>query len=233
MLAAVDSSVGGKTAVNITAGKNLLGSFYQPDIVLCDVTLLSTLSEDIFKDGCAEVIKYGIIGNNKIIDRSLFESLTPALSAKTSINTQLEEVIAKCVSIKRDIVMEDEFDNAGRKLLNFGHTAGHAIESLSNYSISHGQAVAAGMAIVSRAAFRMSLCKEDCLQDILQILRLYGLPENTQYKAGELTQLCLSDKKRDGKSLTMIFPLEIGKCILKEIPVEELETVIQLGLKDF
>ncbi|MCL2722519.1 MAG: 3-dehydroquinate synthase [Treponema sp.] len=227
LLAAVDSSVGGKTAVNIPAGKNLLGSFYQPDVVLCDTSLLSTLPADVFKDGCAEVIKYGIIADYKIADRSLFESL-----AQTPINTQLEEVIAKCVEIKRDIVMKDEFDNADRKLLNFGHTVGHAIESLSEYGISHGQAVAIGMVIESRAAVRLGLCKEQCLQDILEMLTLYGLPVSTTFKVDEITSICLSDKKRDGKSLTMIFPVEIGKCVLKEIPVDELENVIRLGLEE-
>ncbi|MCL2810173.1 MAG: 3-dehydroquinate synthase [Treponema sp.] len=232
LLAAVDSSVGGKTAVNIPAGKNLIGSFYQPDVVLCDTSLLSTLPADVFKDGCAEVIKYGIIADYKIADRSLFESLAPTLLVQTPINTQLEEVIAKCVEIKRDIVMKDEFDNADRKLLNFGHTVGHAIESLSEYGISHGQAVAVGMVIESRAAVRLGLCKEQCLQDILQMLTLYGLPVSTTFKADEITRICLSDKKRDGKSLTMISPLEIGKCVLKEIPVNELENVIRLGLEE-
>ena len=227
LLAAVDSSVGGKTAVNISAGKNLLGSFYQPDVVICDVSLLSTLSEDVFRDGCAEVIKYGIIA-----DRALFDSLSPALSAQTPVNTRLEEVIAKCVMIKRDIVIEDEFETSVRKLLNFGHTIGHAIELLSEYEISHGHAVASGMAIVSRAAVRMNMCGENCLKDILKMLRLYGLPENTQYEPGLLACACLSDKKRDGESLTMIFPVEIGKCVLKKIPVAELETVIRLGLED-
>jgi len=221
LLAAVDSSVGGKTAVNIAAGKNLLGSFYQPNLVLCDVSLLSTLTEDVFRDGCAEVIKYGIIA-----DHILFESL------HMPIKTQLENIIAKCVTIKRDIVMEDEFDTAKRKLLNFGHTVGHAIELLSEYTISHGHAVAAGMAIESRIAVRMGLCKEDCLQNIQQMLQLYDLPLNTQFNAEELTNACLIDKKRDGDKLTMIFPLETGKCVLKEIPVKELGTLMQQGLED-
>jgi len=221
LLAAVDSSVGGKTAVNITEGKNLLGSFYQPDVVLCDISLLSTLSADVFRDGCAEVIKYGIIA-----DRALFESL------KTPIDSQLEKVIAKCVSLKRDIVVEDEFESGARKLLNFGHTVGHAIELLSEYNISHGHAVAAGMAIEARAAVRMNMCAADCLRDILQMLKMYNLPDYSSYEAGKLANTCLSDKKRDGENLTMIFPLEVGKCVLKEIPVRELETVIRMGLEE-
>ncbi|MCL2067380.1 MAG: 3-dehydroquinate synthase [Treponema sp.] len=220
LLAAVDSSVGGKTAINLASGKNLAGSFYQPDIVLCDVSAFSTLPPDVFRDGLAEVIKYGMIA-----DCSIFQSL------KTPVNTQLEDIITRCVEIKRDIVTEDEFEKGRRKLLNFGHTVGHAIELLSDYSISHGHAVAAGMAVITRAAVRLGLCKENCLPGLISMLERYELPVNTSYKADVLARACLSDKKRDGESLTMVFPLEIGRCILKEIPVDELESVIQLGLE--
>lgn len=221
LLAMVDSSVGGKTAVNLAAGKNLVGTFYQPKAVLCDVSALSTLPEEVYKDGCAEIIKYGMIS-----DRALFESL------ETPVNEQLETVISRCVEIKRDIVAEDEFENGIRKLLNFGHTVGHAIELLSEYRTSHGLAVAAGMAVVTRAAVRMGLCEAYCSRELNQMLRRYGLPENTPYKADELTHACLSDKKRSGESITMIFPVEIGRCVLKKIPVREIESVIRSGLED-
>ena len=220
LLSAVDSSVGGKTAVNLAAGKNLAGVFYQPDAVICDVSLLSTLSGEVFTGGCAEVIKYGVIA-----DFALFESL------KKPVRNNLEDVIARCVEIKRDVVVEDEYETGARKLLNFGHTVGHAIESLSGYRTSHGHAVAAGMAIETRAAVCMGICKADCLAGLLQMLRLYNLPESTVYDARSLASACLSDKKRDGDTLTMIFPAEIGKCVLKKIPVGELETVIQSGLE--
>ena len=219
LLAAVDSSVGGKTAVNLAAGKNLAGAFYQPDAVLCDISLLSTLPPQVFRDGCAEVAKYGAIA-----DRALFESL------ETPIHEQLEEVIARCVEIKRDIVAEDEFEKGARKLLNFGHTVGHAIELLSGYETAHGHAVAAGMAVATRAAARMGVCADSCLQDLLRMLRRLGLPTGTGFGAGAIAQACLSDKKRDGELLTMVFPLEIGKCVLKGIPVAELESVIRLGV---
>ncbi|MCL2813702.1 MAG: 3-dehydroquinate synthase [Oscillospiraceae bacterium] len=221
LLAMVDSSVGGKTAINLAAGKNLAGAFYQPALVLGDVSLLSTLSPETFRDGCAEIIKYGVLA-----DRLLFESL------ETPVGAQSENVISRCIEIKRDIVAEDEFEKSSRKLLNFGHTIGHAIELLGEYRISHGHAVAAGMAVVTRAAVRMGMCEERCLQDIVRMLRRYGLPENTRCGAHQLAEACLSDKKRDGKSITMIFPAEIGKCVLKEIPVGEIETVIRLGLEE-
>jgi 3-dehydroquinate synthase len=222
LLAMVDSSVGGKTAINLSAGKNLAGAFYQPNLVLCDVSLLSTLTSGVFRDGCAEVIKYGVFA-----DRALFESL------KTCVNEHYESVIARCVEIKRDIVAEDEFENGSRKLLNLGHTVGHAIELLSNYRTPHGHAVAAGMAIVTRAAVRMDMCEIQSLSEITQILRQYNLPENTSYEADKLATACLSDKKRDGDNFTMIFPIEIGKCVLKKIPVGEMEAVIRLGLEEF
>jgi 3-dehydroquinate synthase len=222
LLAAVDSSVGGKTAVNLSSGKNMFGAFYQPNAVLCDVLTFSSLTPEIMSAGCAEVIKYGVIA-----DHALFKSL------ETPIHTQLEDIIACCVAIKRDIVTEDEFEAGSRKRLNFGHTIGHAIELLSEYSISHGHAVAAGMAVVTRAAVRMGICEENCLLDILSMLERYELPVNTQYEADVLARVCLSDKKRHGEYLTMVFPTEIGNCVLREVPVGELETVIRLGLEDY
>jgi 3-dehydroquinate synthase len=221
LLAAVDSSVGGKTAINLEAGKNLMGAFYQPDMVLCDISLLSTLTPEVFRDGCAEVIKYGIIADSELFD-----------SFETPINTQLEKVIARCVEIKRDIVAEDEFEKGARKFLNFGHTIGHAIELLSGYKTTHGSAVAAGMAIITRAAARMGICDGLCRQSVLQILKRYNLPANTVYDATTLAHACLADKKRDGGKLTMIFPEKIGKCVMEDIKVEGLENVIRLGLEE-
>jgi 3-dehydroquinate synthase len=220
LLSAVDSSVGGKTAVNLEAGKNLAGAFYQPHAVLCDVSLLSTLSEDEFKNGYAEIIKYGAIA-----DKTLFDSL------KSPVHNNLEKIITRCVEIKRDVVVADEYEADVRKLLNFGHTVGHAIELLSGYGISHGYAVAAGMAIVTRAAVKMNICETVCLDEMINVLKLYNLPITTHYDAESLTNACLTDKKRVGDKLTMIFPLEIGKCILKDIPVNELQNIIQMGLE--
>jgi 3-dehydroquinate synthase len=212
LLAMVDSSVGGKTGINLPAGKNLAGAFYQPQAVLCDISTLDTLSDETFRDGCAEIIKYGVLA-----DRNLFN---------TPIRENLEYVIARCVEIKRDIVNEDEFEAGRRKLLNLGHTVGHAIEKLSGYTVTHGHAVAAGMAIVSRA----SGCPD--APEIITMLERYRLPINTAYNAQELARACLSDKKRAGDCITMIFPERIGQCVLKNIPVNELEPLIQRGLEE-
>jgi 3-dehydroquinate synthase len=224
LLSAVDSSVGGKTAINLTAGKNLAGAFYQPDVVICDVSLLDTLPDEVYKDGCAEVIKHGMIA-----DEAMFNML------QKPINEQYEDIIARNVKIKSDIVADDEFERGSRKLLNFGHTAGHAAELLSGYKVTHGSAVALGMAIETRAAHGMGLCGKDCVDGLLEMLNLYGLPSELSgiglgYGAQALADACLSDKKRDGGKITLVFPTKIGNCVLKEVSVDELVNIMKMGL---
>jgi 3-dehydroquinate synthase len=219
LLAAVDSSVGGKTAIDLDSGKNLAGSFYQPDLVLCDCTLLDTLSEDCYRDGLAEVIKYGVIA-----DDTLFDMLTPP------VRLQIEEIIARCVTIKRDIVTIDEKEQGPRKLLNFGHTIGHAIESCSNYAISHGKAVAIGMAIISRASMKMGICDVATSSSIVALIKSFGLPVTTDFSVKELSIAALSDKKRSGHMITLVVPEQIGQCVLRETPISELAYIIGLGL---
>lgn len=132
LLAAVDSSVGGKTAIDLPAGKNLAGAFCQPSLVLCDTDTLNSLPLDIFRDGCAEVIKYGVL-----YDPKLFAHLE-----EKGLSFDREAVITRCVELKRDVVMEDEFDTGARMKLNLGHTVGHGVEAKSHFAISHGKAVA-------------------------------------------------------------------------------------------
>ena len=219
LLAAVDSSVGGKTAVDLVAGKNLAGAFHQPSLVICDYSTLDTLTPEIFADGCAEVIKYGIIN-----DRPLFELL------RGGIRENIEDIIAACVLNKSRIVAEDEFDTGMRQLLNLGHTVGHAIEALSNFDISHGSAVAMGTAIVTRASVSMGLCSEDNLAEILDMLNRANLPTECPYSAEELTSVALGDKKRLGNTISLVVPYSIGDSRLYKIDVNELEGFIQRGL---
>ena len=220
LLAAVDSSVGGKTAIDLPAGKNLAGAFCQPALVICDVDCLNTLPEDIFRDGCAEVIKYGIL-----YDPELFASLAAA-----GLNFDRESVIARCVELKRDVVAEDEFDTGMRMKLNLGHTFGHGVEKLSNYHVSHGKAVAIGMATAVRAASAMELCTPDVKDAILDTLKIFGLPISCSFTTGALADAMLSDKKRTGDSLSLILPRSIGACTIYPIPVTETETFIKAGL---
>ncbi|HPE16874.1 MAG TPA: 3-dehydroquinate synthase, partial [Oscillospiraceae bacterium] len=144
LLAAVDASVGGKTAVDLSAGKNLAGAFWQPSLVLCDCAVFGTLPQAVFSDGMAEVIKYGVI-----LDKALFRLL-----GVRDIRDGIEDVVLRCCALKSAVVEEDERDNGRRQLLNFGHTVGHAIEKASGFRVSHGSAVAIGMVAMSRAAER-------------------------------------------------------------------------------
>jgi 3-dehydroquinate synthase len=224
LLAMVDSSVGGKTGIDLPAGKNLIGAFYQPSLVLCDISTLATLPENVFKDGCAEVIKYGMIASAAILE------LLKGFSYDDKSNALVQELVEKCVSIKRYIVQRDEFDTGERMLLNFGHTIAHAIEKLSSYTIPHGFAVAAGMAIDTRAAFKKGLCPKDCLDTLEDLLNRFALPSNTDYSARQLYEAALSDKKRAGDEITIIIPIALGKCELKKIPAVDLLDWIETGL---
>ena len=213
LLAAVDSSVGGKTAIDIPAGKNLVGSFYQPSLVCCDTALMDSLPSDIYRDGCAEVIKYGMI-----LDAGLYDTLH-------TIPFDREAVVARCIEIKRDVVQQDEFDNGVRGLLNFGHTFGHAIEKLSDFGVSHGEAVAKGMVIAARIAPLCGLC--DVADELSALLLQYGFDITCGYSANEIYDALLSDKKRRGGKISVILPRATGDCILYDMPVEELKGLLQ------
>ena len=222
LLAAVDSSVGGKTGVDLRAGKNLAGAFHQPSLVLCDAATLDTLSPEIFADGCAEVVKYGVIR-----DRALFDALSGDIRSEIE---SLEEIIARCVRHKAEIVESDEFDHGTRQLLNLGHTVGHAIEACSEMRVSHGSAVAMGMVIVTRAAISLGLCPAEDLSSLISLLKSLGLPTECPYSAAELTDVALADKKRAGDKLTLVLPFGIGDSRLYPIPVGELSSILEKGL---
>ena len=219
LLAAVDSSVGGKTAVDLVEGKNLMGAFHQPSLVLCDYKTLDTLSDGIFADGCAEVIKYAVIN-----DKDLFETL------KLGIKNNLEQIIARCVSNKADIVQKDEFDLGCRQLLNLGHTTGHAIETLSDFKISHGSAVAIGTVIAMEIACYLGVCDKEEKDELISLLVAEGLPTECEYSAEQLAEIASTDKKRDGASISFVVPYGIGNCQLVKIPVCDLAQFIAKGL---
>ena len=220
LLAAVDASVGGKTAIDLKNGKNLAGAFYQPRLVLCDLDTLDTLLDDIFADGCAEVIKYGMIGDRDLLD----------LLGRKHFRADPEEVVARCIAMKRDLVEADEFDTGARQLLNLGHTIGHGIEACSHYGISHGKAVAVGMTIITRAAIAVGMCQEESLSNLQELLKQYHLPDTTEYSAADLYEKTLSDKKRTGGTITLVVPTAWGKSVLHKVPVEDLKNWIEKGL---
>lgn len=219
LLAAVDSSVGGKTGVDLPAGKNLVGAFWQPSLVVCDYTLLDTLPPETFADGCAEIIKYAVIN-----DKELFELL------KEPIRPQIGAVIARCAANKRDVVNADERDTGCRQLLNLGHTFGHAVEVCSNFGISHGSAVAIGMNIVSSAAAARGLLDPRALKELRGMIASYGLPLLCPYSAEELAAVAASDKKRAGGTITLVVPYGIGDTRLIKTPVSEVEAFLSDGL---
>ena len=220
LLSMVDSSVGGKTAVDLPEGKNLVGTFTQPHLVLCDTNVLATLSPQVEAEGWAEIIKYGMIRSQELIN-FLLEN-TPG--------TDIEWVIAHCVSIKRDVVAQDEQDNAVRQVLNFGHTIGHAIERCSGYSLYHGEGVAMGMAIMTRACVRQKKCPPACWTVLETLLDKYHLPKTTDKSVDELLEAAHADKKRRGDAITLIQPEVLGRCGLYSTNYDELRRVLELGM---
>ena len=216
-LSAIDASVGGKTAVNIKAGKNLIGSIYQPSMVVCDPDTFDTLEPDVYAQGTAEALKLGIIG-----DKRMFARLS-----KATFHKNIEDLIESCVKIKADIVAEDEFDVGGRQLLNLGHTFAHSIEKNSNYKISHGSAVAMGLAMAAKAAAVRGICKPDVYEKINEALIRNGLNTKCRISPEKIAEGMLNDKKRRGDILNMVFPKKLGKCDIVPIPVNEVIDVVK------
>lgn len=218
LLAQVDSSVGGKTGVDIPEGKNLVGAFYQPRLVLIDPSVLTTLPEQTFADGMAEVVKYGYISNRDILD----------MVSAPDYKQNIESIICECVKIKRDVVTIDEHDTGLRMILNFGHTIGHAAEKLGNYvDLTHGQAVAVGMV----AAMRLSafLGNEDLTGRLIEILKHIGLPTELKYDREDIYRSLLSDKKKFGATVNFILVREPGRAEITPIDAEKLhEYVLKL-----
>ncbi len=205
LLAQVDSSVGGKTAVDLPQGKNLVGAFYQPSLVLIDPLVLDTLPERFIHDGMGEVIKYGCIK-----DASLFSTLE-AHSSFADLRNELPEIICRCVDIKRIVVEKDQFDTGERMLLNFGHTLAHTIEQYYHYEReSHGEAVSIGMYQITRLAEEKGLTPEGTASRIENVLKTYGLPCTCGQQLGNLVDAITLDKKNlDGK-LNVVLLHKIG-----------------------
>lgn len=222
LLSAVDSSVGGKTAIDLKAGKNLAGAFLQPSAVLCDTDCLRSLPPEVFADGAAEAVKTGVL-----CDESLF-----ALFEDGSLMVNPAEVIARCVAYKAGVVERDEREQGERKLLNLGHTIGHAIEKCSGYRIPHGHAVAVGLAIMARSAERQGMTEEPIADRICACLKAQNLPVVTEYPPAMLAEAAGADKKRSGDEITIIVPRKIGRCALEKIPVSGLLFTIRAGWRE-
>ena len=229
-LAAVDSSVGGKTGVNLASGKNLAGTFWQPTLVVFDPVTMDTLAEPMILDGLAETIKCGMIADKSLLD---FLIATPWNGLPTG--KVLYDFVQRCaigaIGVKQKLVEEDEKDVAQRQLLNFGHTIGHAIELSSRYTVSHGHAVAKGMVIITRAAMVKGWSEEDCLTPLLNTLNKFGFSLDVPYAATTLADIALRDKKRKGKTINLVIPIRQGEGALKPVDVGDLSALIEMGLQ--
>ncbi len=220
LLSAVDASVGGKTGIDMPAGKNLIGAFYQPLLVLCDIDTLASLPMEALREGCAEIVKYGV----------LYDSTLLLQLSKDGINFDRERVIAQCVRWKAAAVSEDERDKGGRRLLNLGHTIGHSIEATSQYTVSHGCAVAIGMCIITKCAVGIGLCQPEVYDEIRNVLTALGLPTSTDYAPDALLHYMLSDKKRQGETLSLVLPATVGCCHIHPIAVDQLPEFLKKGM---
>lgn len=223
LLAQVDSSVGGKVAVDLERGKNLVGNFYQPKAVLIDPEVLSTLRREFFRDGMGEVIKYGCIR-----DKELFDRLNEYTTQKELIDN-IEYIIYTCCNIKRQVVENDEKDTGERMILNYGHTLGHAIENYYNYAtFTHGEAVAVGMSLITKISEDKGLTEKGSTEKLLNMLKKYELPYDAQIDNMEkVIEAITLDKKNLGKSLKLILLLRIGECYIYDGNVNFFDSMLE------
>ena len=229
LLAQVDSSVGGKVGVNLKAGKNLIGAFHQPKVVLCDLDTLSTLPKREFCAGFAEVIKYGII-----YDRGLFEKLERELHDILSLKAELAETIARCCEIKADVVGQDETETGLRQILNFGHTIGHAIEAVSGYGkYLHGEAISIGQVAAARLSQHVLDCPPADVERVRNLFSRAGLPVNIKLSRVKLQKLMQSmqlDKKVTAGEVRFVLMESIGKVRWgQKVPPELIAHVLKCG----
>lgn len=210
LLAQIDSSVGGKTAIDIPAGKNLVGAFKQPALVICDSDTLKTLSPEILADGMAEAIKYGMIKDSNLFDKIAERNLD-------TIEEIMDELVYSCIDIKRQVVEADEFEGGERMILNFGHTLGHAVEGFYNYkTYTHGSGVAVGMCYITK-----KFCNSDIYEKLAECVKAYRLPVEVPAKMSELLPFCTKDKKRDMNSISYIVCRKIGVAEICKSTVDE------------
>lgn len=218
LLAQIDSSIGGKVAVDLPRGKNLVGSFYHPKAVFIDPNVLQTLDRKFLNDGLGEAIKYGLIK-----DRELFEILSK-INSYDELFENLEYIIYNCCDIKRSVVERDEKDTGERMLLNFGHTIGHAIEKIQNYEgYSHGEAVSIGMYCIAKRCEDMGFCPEGVSESIKEVLIKFNLPYDIgEIEKDKIVEAIGVDKKNIGKSMNLILIKDIGESFIHKISREDI-----------
>jgi 3-dehydroquinate synthase len=230
LLAQVDSSFGGKTAINHPRGKNLIGAFYQPRVVLIDVDTLRTLPPRELRSGLAEVVKYGVIAKPDLFE--LLEGCTTAGLLQDA--ALLTRVIRECCQIKADVVAADEHETSIRAILNFGHTFGHAIEAAGGFSTyTHGEAVAIGMVWATDLSQRMGLCHADLLVRVKRLLQSLGLPIALKARIEGIHDTILLDKKAVAGRLRFILVEGLGRVSIRDdVPSQLVEAIIDDGLSE-
>jgi 3-dehydroquinate synthetase len=215
----VDASLGGKTGFDLPEGKNLIGSFHPPELVLVDTGFLPTLPEREFRAGMAEVIKHGVIS-----DPELFEMCDRGMGW---VKSNLEEIIKRAVSVKINIIEEDPFEKGARASLNLGHTVGHAVELVSGFELRHGEAIAIGMAVEAAYSARVGLASQSTIDAIVDSLSALGLPIHIpkELQREQIIRAMRADKKKNAKIIRFALPVEIGK--VKLVDVSDVEAVLE------
>jgi 3-dehydroquinate synthase len=231
LLSQVDSAIGGKVGVNLTAGKNMVGAFHPPSLVLCDPDVLTTLPRREFRAGLYEGIKYGVIASRPLFDH-ISASLPAIFARDTSVLTPL---IADCCRIKADVVMADEYERGPRRVLNFGHTVGHALEAISRYGrFLHGEAVGYGMLAAASMSTARGLFPAEDLEALKALIGHMGpLPATADLKAADALEAMLADKKVSRGTLHFVLPVRIGETtIVDDVTPKELRAALKtIGVK--
>lgn len=226
LLAQVDSSVGGKTAINLRQGKNLVGAFYQPKMVIADTQLLETLPNREFACGMAEIIKYGVI-RRPILLYQLRE-----WAGRDRASGHMEEIVSACCEIKAAIVAKDQFDTGLRRILNFGHTIGHAVEKAGDGKYNHGEAIAMGMIIAAKIGIKLGFSSKELLELLDELFQAYALPNRCELDSETLMPYILLDKKRTKATVPLVLIQEIGQTIVEELEISDLEKLLEGELNE-
>lgn len=228
LLAMVDSSVGGKTAIDLAHGKNLCGAFWQPKAVIADVGCLGTLDDAQFADGCGEVVKHAVIADAELFEELEKTPLTPAL-LKTDL-ARVAYLIARNIDIKRAVVVADERESNMRKMLNFGHSIGHGVEAAEEFRLGHGTCVGIGMVAIASASVTAELCPEDVPERIAALLGAHGLSLDFETDNERVYAETLHDKKCAGATIDLVVPRQIGAVAIAPTPLEEFRRILEVGL---
>ncbi len=222
LLACVDASVGGKTAVDLRSGKNLFGAFHQPIGVICDCDSFETLSDEQFQDSVGEIVKHSILA-----DKNLFSWLHSNRVDKNLISSDdMCDLVCKNVEIKRDIVVSDEFEGGRRQTLNLGHTIGHAIETASDFKLGHGSCVACGMAILVEKCAQRGITDKNVARQIIETIEKQGLPTKTDVSLKEILELIKRDKKRHGNAVNIVVVKDIADVVTTRMTFDEVESLL-------